>query len=358
MAILREQLTINLKWFKSKPLTKVKKRDAGKYLESLSDLLEEGFSLNQALQFLNYLYPHYQVVNEIAIKHLKEGKGIERGLREVGYSLSLISQLFYAQKQGRFKDALKKAVNQLYLEQTYRQKILKALTYPIFMLVFLVVLLLGMRSFLLPHITSFITVEMYEKQGLIRILLTFFAYLPQILIGIVGGGLVTYMGLDFYLLKQDVLTRCRILIKIPLVRKWVRYYCTYKVSQTFGYFLEGGFSILQTLEFIKAYPIDPFLAELAHVFHTKMMKGEGLVQGINSLGIFQEEFSMIIQQGEMTSQVSTKCLRYANSVWTWLMEDISKKISYLQPVLFILIAVLVMSMYLLMMLPMLTMEGF
>ena len=40
-----------------------------------------------------------------------------------------------------------------------------------------------------------------------------------------------------------------------------------------------------------------------------------------------------------------------------MLTDIAKKINYIQPILFILIAVLVMAMYLLMMLPMLTMEG-
>lgn len=39
------------------------------------------------------------------------------------------------------------------------------------------------------------------------------------------------------------------------------------------------------------------------------------------------------------------------------MNDIQAKLTLVQPVLFIIIGVLVMSMYLLMMLPMLTMQG-
>lgn len=358
MVILRKKHTLNLKWYKSQPLKKIKKKEAPKFLESLYDLLEEGFSLNQALHFLVYLYPHYNQVISILISHLEGGKGIEAGLREVGYSISLIAQIFYGQKQGRFKPALKKVISQLYLKQDYHQKLMKALSYPIFVFIFLIGLLLGMRAFLLPHITSFITLEIYEKTWLVKVLLILFSYFPQILIGLFGGGLAFYMLLDFYLLKKDAVTRSRILIKVPMIRKWIRYYCTYKVSQTFGHFLEGGFSLLQTVEFIKTYPIDPFLTQLAQIFHGSLLKGEGLVEVIKRVEIFQPEFALIIQQGELTSQVGIKCLRYADTLWNWLMEDISKKLGFLQPILFILIAVLIMSMYLLMMLPMLTMEGF
>ena len=65
----------------------------------------------------------------------------------------------------------------------------------------------------------------------------------------------------------------------------------------------------------------------------------------------------MIYQGELTSQATSKCLVYADKLLNNLLEDISAKITYIQPVLFILIAVLVMAMYLMMLLPMLTMDG-
>ena len=89
----------------------------------------------------------------------------------------------------------------------------------------------------------------------------------------------------------------------------------------------------------------------------KLKKGEALSDSLDALRLFQPELGMIVYQGELTSQLSTKCLLFSNKLVTELMEDVAKKINYLQPILFILIALLVMGMYLMMMLPILTMEG-
>lgn len=349
--------TISLKWFKRPLPKKVKTKDQALFLQNLFELLSEGFSLNQALVFMELLMPQYRELIKIIVQSLEQGAGLERGLRQIGFSLDIVAQIFYGQKQGRFHPALQKCSESLKLRADYRQKIVKTLTYPIVMFVFLIALLLGMRIFLLPHILSFISVEVYQNTPLVRLLVLFFSYLPQILISLFAISILGYFFIDVYLLRKSAMHRYKLLLKIPLFNKWIRYYCTYKVAQNLGYFLEGGFSLQQTFDFIVQYPIDPFLTEVAAYLTENLKKGEALSDSLNALRLFQPELGMIVYQGELTSQLSTKCLLFSNKLVTELMEDVAKKINYLQPILFILIALLVMGMYLMMMLPILTMEG-
>lgn len=357
MGIFQRKISINLKWFKPKTIQKIRTQDRVMFLQNLYELLKEGFSLNQSLSFMEILLPQYQNLIHQLVVALSQGYGLEKGLRTIGFPLDVVAQLFYAQKQARFLPALQKVIQQLEQRSLYRQRLIKALTYPIVMLVFLLVLLLGMRSFLLPHIISFISPEVYAKNAFIRILVTFFSYLPQILMGSTGVIMVVYLFVDLYLMRKPYLERSKYLLKLPLIRKWTRYYCTYKITESLGHFISGGYSLQQTIQFIVQYPIDPFLSEIAHALDGAMHQGMELSHSLEALEIFQPELKMIIYQGELTSQLATKCLMYSENLLSRMLEDIAKKLGYLQPIIFLLIAVLVMSMYLLMMLPMLTMEG-
>lgn len=326
-------------------------------LQTLSELLLEGFSIHQSLVFMRVLMRKQTTAIDYIIRQLESGISFEMSLRALGYSNSLIAQLFYAQRQGRFTESLADASKQLKEAHHYKQKLVKTLVYPVFLAVGLVGMLFAMRQFLLPQVASFISQEAYDEQYLVRVLVYFFTYLPQIFGILLAFVLIIYGGVDMYLLKQSEMRRYQILTRIPLVEKWVRSYSSYKVSKEIGHFFSGGYSIQQTLTVIVDYPIDPFLSELAIEIQERMLKGEDLAAILDELNIFTKELPLVIYQGELTSQTAQKCYLYSRKVYLDLMDDIQAKLTLVQPILFILIGILVMSMYLLMMLPMLTMQG-
>lgn len=326
-------------------------------LKTLSELLQEGFSIHQSLHFMRILMKKQTKAIDYIISQLEKGMSLESSLEPLGYSNALIAQLFYAQRQGRFIDSLLDASNQLQEAQKYRQKLIKTLIYPIFLGIGLVGMLFAMRLFLLPQVTSFISQEVYDEQFFVRVLVRFFTYLPQIFGILLAIVLIIYGCVDLYLLKQTEMKRYQILTRIPGLKKWVRSYSSYKVSKEIGHFFTGGYSIQQTITVLVDYPIDPFLSEIANEIKKGMLKGEDLAVILEDLDIFTKELPLVIYQGELTSQTAQKCSLYSQKVYSDLMNDIQAKLTLVQPVLFIIIGVLVMSMYLFMMLPMLTMQG-
>ena len=144
---------------------------------------------------------------------------------------------------------------------------------------------------------------------------------------------------------------------MPLLGKWLSWQLTQQVAYELGYFLAGGLSLQQMLQVWMDYPVDPFLAELAHYLMAGCLEGRPLTQQMSQLGLFTRQFPLIIEQGELTSQLSAKCLVYAAKLGRDLQEDMTKKIHFIQPILFVFIGLLVVAMYLVMMLPMLTIQG-
>lgn len=354
MVTLINKLTHTLKWFKESKTLPIKLRPY--FLNTLAELMSQGFSINQSLVFLQLLLLNHQEKIEKVIEQLQQGKSIEKALHPLGYHISHIARLFYAQKQGRFILALEEISEQLKQELEFRKQLVKALAYPILMAIFLVLLLFGMREFMLPHIATFITEEVYESHLIVRVLISFFTYLPQITLIILSIILIAYLLFDFYLMRLPELKRYQLLASMPLVKRWIKAYCTHKISRELGYFFQGGYSIQQMLDTIIKYPIDPFLYAISKEIHSGMIQGESLTNILEELKIVTKEFPLIIQQGELTSQTGQKCLMYAIKLHEDLLEEVARLIGMLQPILFIIIAILVMGMYLLMLLPMLTME--
>lgn len=355
MATSTKRPILSLKLFNSKT-KRLTAKQRSYLLLTLANLLEEGFSVNQSLVFMKLLMkPQAQQIDSVIIQ-LQQGQSFEKSIQDLGYSVSTIAQLFYAQRQGRFVEALRSTAMQMQQVQTYKQKIIKVITYPLIMASFLITMMFGMRILLLPHIMSFITQETYDGNLLVRLLVMFFNYLPQISLLLLSITLLTYLCVDFYLLRLDYLERYRLLLRFPFLSYWVRSYCSYKLSKELGYFFEGGYSLLQTVEVLTLYPIDPFLTEIAERLKLGLIQGEPLVEIIQELKLFSVELPMVIYQGELTSQTAQKCRVYSDKIFHDLMEDIAKKIGYIQPLLFLVIAVLILGMYLTIMLPMLTME--
>ena len=268
-----------------------------------------------------------------------------------------MAQLFYASRQNRLQQALVQAAQRLHQARLFRKEMAKQLAYPGMMGLCLVGMLFGMRTFILPQVTSFISQEVYEREWLVRFLIGFFTYLPQLSLVLLAVGLLG-LGVGGLLLQQaSYLKRYAWLRPLPLLGKWLSWQLTQQVAYELGYFLAGGLSLQQMLQVWMDYPVDPFLAELAHYLMAGCLEGRPLTQQMIQLGLFTRQFPLIIEQGELTSQLSAKCLVYAAKLGRDLQEDMTKKIHFIQPILFIFIGLLVVAMYLVMMLPMLTIQG-
>ncbi|WP_428882401.1 competence type IV pilus assembly protein ComGB [Facklamia sp. P12950] len=326
------------------------------FLQVLAEMLDEGFSIYQSLQFMKILLPKRILIINQMLEKLNVGQSFDQVLLNYGYSNRIAAQLFFAQRQGRFIQALFEIVNHLKKIRSYQKKLIKTLIYPCFLMLFLSCLLFAMRHWMLPHILSFIDQEILKTHLLARYLLILFTFLPQISISFLAVILIIYLAIDFYLLRLPVINRFQHLVKIPLFGKLIRKYVSYRLADELSYFYAAGFSMQETLDLLISYPIDPLISEIADYLQQQFLAGSELSDSLENMGIFTKTLSLVIYQGELTSQTGQKCKLYAKKIFEEVIEDLNKKLTLVQPILFLIIAIIVMAMYLVLMLPMLTME--
>ncbi len=355
MVIFQKKPTITLKL--SKRLQHFPKKLHAYVFKTLAELHQQGFSLNQSLQFMTLLLPKQAEYFSQMNQALYEGKSIDQAFACMCLSQDIQAQLFFGQKNGNLDRNLIRISQYLENLNKYKAEIIKVLIYPCLLFVCLIGMLFGIRTYILPQILEFVSVEYYEEDLLMRCLIQFFVYLPHIILSMcicVGG---SWLGVYIYLNHLEPLHQYQFLVKWPAVKKWVKLYCSYRLAKEMGTLFQAGFSMQQILNLWLDFPIDSFLTMIAKELNDGFMKGESLSTQIDKLLIFQPELPVVIQHGELTSHVAEQCHQYAQRLYRDLLTDIQWKITFIQPILFIIIALLVLVLYLLLMLPMLTMEG-
>ena len=111
-------------------------------LNNLNNLLKSGFTLLESFNFINlyFNYKNKDIANKI-VKIIKTGGECDQILELIGYPKSIITQIQFAQKYGNINEALEEAMNYLKTNLQAKQRILKAIQYPIILIAIFITIL-------------------------------------------------------------------------------------------------------------------------------------------------------------------------------------------------------------------------
>ena len=327
------------------------------FLTQLGELLEEGFTLQETLEFSKLLLPKQELVIGKMMEHLLIGERFDEVLHLVGYSDSICSQIYLSMSTGSF--ALSCLTIGQYLTQKDQQlkKLRQVLIYPCILMVFLVCMVAAIRYLLLGQLQSMVQVESLQGHVMLYLIWHGFVHLPWIVLGVclfIG----TVVGIGYaYWKNKSLLARIRFLTRLPIVGSLVRQYYTFLYAREFAYFLGNGQSLLQMIEQMKQVGTSPLTKAIAEFIENEMQKGISFAVAIDQLKLFQQTLILLIVQGELTHQLDIKLRQFSKNSFEDFKGTLEKKIMLVQPVLFIGIGVMIMSMYIILMLPTLTMIG-
>lgn len=323
-----------------KPLTQ---KSMVKLLKMTGELLAEGFSLKEAVQFLLFILPKDKIAIEGILEDLEEGKRLDEPLIKLAFPKWVCSQVFLAYHHGDLSLVLRNCGEQLENEQKKRQALLNILAYPLFLIIFLLGMLIAMRYILLPHLLS--SGEMSTSIAIIY-------HSPTIVLGILLLSLMTFLIGKFYFAKQAKITLASFLSRIPLVNRLVRSYYTYYFTQEWSALLKSGLSMKQIVGLMQEKESSPLLNEIGADMDKAMLDGYPIENLIASYSFFNRELTEVIRHGEKVSDLQKKLQLFSKDCYKRLNDAIEKIFRFIQPICFILIAFMIVAVYAAIMLPM------
>lgn len=327
------------------------------FLRRLGELLKEGFSLSEGLAFLKVMQPKRSGDIQRMLVKLETGINLADALAGCGFSEQVVSQLRLSFLHGKLTETLLFCSDFLTEKDKQLHKLRKVLIYPLFLLVFANVMLIAIRQVLLPSLETMLVPSQEGSGLLVRIILLYLENLPHIILGTLALAASLVLLAKSYLKKKSAFQKSLLFCRIPLFSKWVQLYYSFFFCREYAYFFRNGMQLNQIVSLMRGDEGTAWMKDISGLVEEGLMQGDSLTTIIKRYPVFKEEMGWIIYHGELTSQLPIKLSMYSEECFRLLIADIEQKIGWLQPVLFLMVAVIVMAIYLILLMPMLSSLG-
>ncbi|WP_414839857.1 competence type IV pilus assembly protein ComGB [Carnobacterium sp. TMP28] len=346
MAISLQQHLKSIKYLK-----KTTYSTQASFLIKLSSLVGEGFTLGEALTFLARIMPKEAMWIQMIIQQLENGERFDEAIRNHGFPERVCSQIYLSLIHGRFAFALNSSG--LYLSDREKQKkdLMKLLQYPFILLMFMLGILIAMRIVLLPSFEELYDTTNQNLSWINRFPILLIQHFPII----IGMNLLLFLILFISFRQQfkkwTEIQKATFLMKIPFLNTLLKRYYTHFFSYEWSQLLRSGYQMNAIIELMQSKEATKLMREVAIYMETNLIAGKNFQESMELLPFFNPELGLIILHGEATSQLASELALYAQDCQNQLLFQIQRVFSWIQPVIFLIVAFLILCIYLALLLP-------
>lgn len=264
---------------------------------------------------------------------------ISQSLQHLHLPSVVFNQLVIAQDHGHLETALTQTGLLLQNQAKQKNKLKELLIYPGFILSFLITMLIGMKAYIVPQL---------EISGGGQMIDTFI----KIILFSLAAILVGSSWLIFRIRRKSEYQKARFLVKIPIVGKVYLKFFQFLILQGLGMQLASGMNLFDICESNKRFQKDSIQAYLADKFITDLTQGKSLFEMIEKEPLLPKQLQVIIQAGESGIALAQDLLLMSELKFEEIQRDLKKILNLVQPILFGIIAIVIVVTYLVVLLPM------
>ncbi len=319
-------------------------RDKIFFTKQLALLLKSGVPLLQALDLLVDQTEGSLRTIVIALRdNIKEG-------RTLADSLEAYPQVFdatYTQlvRAGEASGKLETILNRLttYLErrEDVTRRVRGALSYPLFQLGFIMLIVIGLLNFVVPRIAETFASENVQLPLPTRMLL-WLSWLMRTYYLLLIGGVVGLFFLLRWWRSTEVGRRVidTLKLKIPIVRYFAKMGAVVQFSRTLGMLIEGGVNLAEALAIVSKIVDNKILARTLNEARENIIKQGRIAEYLKKTNLFPPVAIYLISTGEQSGQLDTMLTtvaEYYERELTDFSDSLSSKLGPLMTVVMALI---------------------
>ena len=289
------------------------RRDLLPLLEALAELIASGLSAGEAVRLLAVRLQERRLraLSGRLWEHLKEGQTLSGAMEQVPevFDAQTVSLVRAAEATGSLNEVLHRLIQHQTEQRELKRKLSSAMTYPLFVGVVAVGVILFFVFFLMPRL-----------QGLLTSLGGDLPWSTQLLVAVAGGlvrygvvvlPLIALGGLLFWRWQKTEAGRGIVdeqLLRLPLVRRWVIDTGVLAFVQTLAVLLENGINTVEALRLTERTVKNRVLRANLRAATDRVLEGESLSSALGRTGYFPALVLDRLAVGESTGKLAP-CLR-------------------------------------------------
>ncbi|QMU07875.1 type II secretion system F family protein [Levilactobacillus suantsaii] len=307
----------------------------------LADQLQSGFSLQQALTFMRTTDSRLPAELQQIEAQLVAGVGLVVGLKPY-LQENIYFQLRLTSHYGDLGPALARSATLLTLMATQRQRLRQLLDYPVGLLGGMGLLFATLQYGVMPQLQTSLAPTTTGPR------LTWPAYVA--IVAIIGFG-ITGVAVARWWWHQPTLSRVRGYLRWPLVGRIFQAYYGYYLTENLSQLVQSGLSVKQMIQTLQRLPERALLHQLAVVLAQLLDQGTSPMGWLSRQPYIPSQLVVLLQQGNTPEQLARELTAYSRLQYQRLVQRSERGLAWVQPILFTLVAGLIVMAYLRLLLP-------
>lgn len=310
-----------------------------KLIQLFHHFLASGFNLQEIVHFLerSHLVTTQQVI--IMKETLLSGDGFPILMKNLGFSEIVVTQLSLADIHGNYQESLEKIEYYLKQIKCVKKRLVEVTTYPLILLSFLFLITLGLKNYLLPQL----------EEG--NIATKVLHYFPQMLFA-TGLSILVIFGITYYISKKmRQIKWFSTLGKLPIIGRFTQLYLTAYYAREWGNLLSQGLELF-TITTVMKKQDSLLFQEIGTDMKKALIAGESFHSKVLDYPFFLKELSLMIEYGDAKSKLGKELELFSEELWDRFFNSVTRSIQYVQPFIFIIVALMIVMIYAAMLLPM------
>ena len=353
-----------LKVSESKDLSKtlkIKDKDIVIMTRQLATLLEASTPIVEALNITakqlknkNLIYILYNLKEDIV-----QGKRLGSSMKRVPgvFSDTYISMVTAGDSSGNLDIVFTKLADYLEESASIKQKVISALTYPIVLIGFSIVVIISLLAFVLPQV-----VGQFIKAGAELPFITKFLIgisnniIPILIIFAVLCAVIFYSYKNYVRKIENKISFDRRVLNIPLLGNFILNSELERFSSTMELLLASGTNLDVALDECSKIFDNKFLSKIVVDAKNDVVEGKDFIVSLKNEGILPDIFIQLISSGYRSGNLA----KMFNKVSHFMKSEIENKraifLSLLEPVVIILMGGFIMLIVLAILIPIMQMN--
>lgn len=326
-----------------KPL---KQKEFVLFLRQFSTLLEAGILLIDAIDLLSEQTDSKalkEALENISVE-VKEGIALSESMKSYPklFPELLVQMIHSGEVSGQLEDVMNRMA--VYFEKQYRikQKVSTALTYPIVVASFAIIITIFLLVFIVPIFGDLFASAGGELPFITQTVLGFSEFIQQFWWLFVG--LLLILAIVFVQIKKKetgAFLLDKLVLKLPVVGSFVQKAVLARMTQTLSSLLNSSVPILQAVEVTSSVVGNRVVRDVLLESKTSLERGESLAKPMEGHWVFPSLIIQMIRVGESSGSLDEMLSKVAG-VYDQEVEEASDKLqSLIEPVLIIFLAVIV-----------------
>ena len=340
---------------------KIKDKDIVIMTRQLATLLEASTPIVEALNITanqlhnkNLVYILYSLKEDIV-----QGKRLGSSMKKFPgvFSDTYISMVTAGDSSGNLDIVFNKLADYLEESASIKQKVISALTYPLILIGFSIVVIISLLAFVLPQV-----VGQFIKAGAELPFITKFLIgisnniIPILIVIVISISIIFYFYKNYVKKIENKIIFDRKLLNTPLLGNFILNSELERFSSTMELLLASGTNLDVALEECSKIFNNKFLSKIILNAKNDVVEGKDFIVSLKNEGVFPDIFIQLVSSGYRSGNL----VKMFNKVSHFLKSEIENKraifLSLLEPIVIIFMGGFIMMIVLAILIPIMQMN--